>query len=82
MPASSYKEIKAKLPKIYNRELINNLFTHPYTKVEFITQDLNVHRNTASKYLNQLVEIGLLSKHKLGKDNYYLNSGLYDLLSN
>ncbi|NQZ89863.1 MAG: hypothetical protein HRT54_20025 [Colwellia sp.] len=66
----------------YSHELINNLFTHPYTKVEFITQDLNVHRNTASKYLNQLVEIGLLSKHKLGKDNYYLSSEFYELLSN
>ena len=79
----SYKQtIKAKLPKIYSHELINNLFTHPYTKVEFLTQDLNVHRNTASKYLNQLVDIGLLTKPKLGKDNYYLNSKLYELLSN
>jgi len=73
--------IKAKLPKIYSHELINNLFTHPYTKVEFITQDLNIHRNTASKYLNQLVDIGVLTKHKLGKDNYYLNNELYTLLS-
>jgi Fic family protein len=79
----TYKQtIKAKLPKIYSHELINNLFTHPYTKVEFITQDLSIHRNTASKYLNQLVDIGLLSKHKLGKDNYYLNRELYELLSN
>lgn len=78
----SYKtSIKTKLPKIYSHELINNLFIHPYTKVEFITHDLGVHRNTASKYLNQLVDIGLLSKHKLGKDNYYLNSELYELLS-
>jgi len=79
---STKKTIKAQLPKIYSHELINNLFTHPYTKVEFITQDLNIHRNTASKYLKQLVDIGLLTKHKLGKDNYYLNSQLYDLLSN
>jgi Fic family protein len=73
--------IKSKLPKIYSHELINNLFTHPYTKLEFITQDLGIHRNTASKYLNQLVDIDLLTKHKLGKDNYYLNRGLHDLLS-
>jgi len=79
---STKRSIKTQLPKIYSHELINNLFTHPYTKVEFITQDLNIHRNTASKYLNQLVDIGLLTKHKLGKDNYYLNSQLYDLLSN
>ena len=79
----SYKQtIKEKLPKLYSHELINNLFMHPYTKVEFVIHDLGVHRNTASKYLNQLVDIGLLSKHKLGKDNYYLNNQLYDLLSN
>jgi Fic family protein len=53
------------------------VFIHPYTKVEFITQDLNIHRNTASKYLNQLVDIGVLSKHKLGKNNFYLNNELY-----
>jgi len=78
---STKQTIKAKLPKIYSHELINNLFTHPYTKVEFITQDLNIHRNTASKYLNQLVDAGVLTKHKLGKDNYYLNNELYTLLS-
>tara|TARA_R110002012_G_scaffold223885_1_gene395896 strand:+ start:5627 stop:6724 length:1098 start_codon:yes stop_codon:yes gene_type:complete len=78
---STKQTIKAELPKIYSHELINNLFAHPYTKVEFITQDLNIHRNTASKYLNQLVDIGVLTKHKLGKDNYYLNHELYALLS-
>jgi Fic family protein len=79
---STKQIIKNKLPKIYSHELINNLFTHPYTKVEFLIQDLKIHRNTASKYLNQLVVIGVLSKHKLGKDNYYLNRELYELLSN
>ncbi|PKG99768.1 addiction module protein [Paraglaciecola sp. MB-3u-78] len=78
---STKQTIKAQLPKMYSHELINNLFIHPYTKVEFITQDLNIHRNTASKYLNQLVDIGVLTKHKLGKDNYYLNTQLYALLS-
>ena len=73
--------IKEKLPKIYSHELINNLFRHPYTKIEFVTQELNIHRNTAGKYLEQLVDIGLLTKHKRGKENYYLNKKLYDLLS-
>jgi Fic family protein len=78
---STKQTIKAQLHKMYSHELINNLFIHPYTKVEFITLDLNIHRNTASKYLNQLVDIGVLTKHKLGKDNYYLNTQLYALLS-
>jgi len=73
--------IKKELPKIYSHELINNLFKHPYTKNEFVIQELNVHRNTASKYLEALVAIGLLFKHKIGKENYYLNKKLYELLA-
>jgi Fic family protein len=42
---------------------------------------LNIHRNTASKYINKLVDIGVLTKRKLGKENYYLNNELYALLS-
>lgn len=55
---------------------------HPYTKIEFVMDELQVHRNTAARYLEELVEIGLLSKHKLGKENFYLNDALFQLLSN
>ena len=74
--------LRDRLPKIYSQDLINNLFRHPYTKIEFVTDELMVHRNTATKYLDELVRIGLLSKHRLGKDNYYLNDALYGLLQN
>jgi len=47
-----------------------------------VTQDLQVHRNTAHKYLDQLVGLGLISKHKMGSENYYLNDALCDLLAN
>jgi Fic family protein len=74
--------LREQLPKIYSQDLINNLFRHPYTKIEFVMAELLVHRNTASKYLDELVRIGLLSRHKLGKENYYLNDALYELLHN
>lgn len=74
--------VKSNLPKIYSHELLNNLFKHPYTKIDFVTQDLQVHRNTAHKYLDQLVELNLISKHKIGNQNYYLNDSLCDLLAN
>lgn len=73
--------IKEKLPKIYSHELINNLFKHPYTKIEFLVDELGIHRNTAGRYLDSLVEIGLLAKHKVGKENFYINKKLFDLLS-
>ena len=75
-------QIREKLTGMYSQDLINNLFRHPYTKIEFVTDELQVHRNTAAKYLNELVGIGLLSKLKLGKDNFYLNDALFKLLLN
>lgn len=58
-------KLRRDLPKIYSQDLINNLFRHPYTKIEFVMQELQVTRKTAAKYLEELVRIGLLSKHKL-----------------
>lgn len=69
-------------PKIYSQDIINNIFRHPYTKIDFVCEELQVTRKTASKYLDELVGMGLLSKHRLMKENYYLNDGLFDLLLN
>lgn len=76
------EKMKREASKIYSQDLLNNLFRHPYTKIEFVVQELDVHRNTASRYLEELVEIGLLSKYRLGKENFYLNKALFELLSN
>ena len=48
--------------KFYSQDLINNLFTHPYTKIAFIERDLKVSRLTATKYLDALAEQGFLQK--------------------
>jgi Fic family protein len=52
------------------------------TKIEFIMNDLQVSRITAGKYLNQLSAINIMDKHKLGKENYYINIALYEFLAN
>jgi len=67
--------------KFYSQELINNLFRHPYTKIEFIQKDLKVSRITAANYLNQLSNDGFLTKKKLGVGNYYINDPLFALFS-
>lgn len=46
-------EMKDKLPKVYSHELLNNLFKHPYTKIEFVVNDMGKSRQTASKYLDE-----------------------------
>jgi len=67
------------LHKIYSQDLLNNLFRHPYTRVEFLQNDLDVSRNTATKYLDQLSEVGFLRKHRQGRNNYYINEKLVQL---
>jgi Fic family protein len=65
----------------YSQDLINNLFMHPYTKIEFIESSLNVSRLTATKYLDALTAGGILSKHKIGRSNYYINVALNEILT-
>lgn len=67
--------------KFYSQDLLNNLFKHPYTKIEFIVNDLNVSRITAANYLNKLAEDGILKKERIGTGNYYINEKLFNLLT-
>lgn len=78
---AKYKNIlKSLFGKQYKHELLNNLFFHPYTKIEFMERDMSVQRKTAAKYLDTIVsETGLLKKQKLGRSNYYINTELMEL---
>lgn len=75
-------KIRDELPKIYSQELLNNLFKHPYTKIDFVMEDVRVSRPTATSYLESLVTTGFLEKYKIGKSNFYLNRDLFNLFVN
>ena len=75
-------QIRSKHPRIYSQDLINNLFQHPYTKIQFLMKELNISRPTATRYLNTLTKDGILKKARLGRESYYLNSKLINLLFN
>ncbi|MBI4923782.1 MAG: Fic family protein [Devosia nanyangense] len=64
----------------YSQDLLNNLFRHPYTRIEFIQKDLGVTRQTAARYLDHLAGAGFVEKHQLGRNNYYINTPLVGLL--
>jgi Fic family protein len=74
--------LRRDLPKIYSQDLLNNLFGHPYTKIEFVERDLGVSRPTAIKYLDALTKTGFVRKAKVGRTNFYVNQPLVDILSN
>ena len=73
--------IREEHPRMYSQDLINNLFRHPYTKIEFLMNDLRVSRLTATKYLDTLTESGFLKKEKIWRSNYYINTPLFSLFT-
>jgi Fic family protein len=78
----SYKhQIRSELPKIYSQDLLNNLFRHPYTKIESVQADLSVSRITATKYLEKLTAGDFIQKHKIGRYNYYVNRPLMNIFT-
>jgi Fic family protein len=77
---ADYKHrIREHHPKLYSQDLLNNLFRHPYTRIEFVQNDLGVARQTASRYLDELASAGFVRKHVSGRNNYYINKPLADL---
>jgi len=72
--------LREKLPKIYSKDLLEVLFLHPYTKIEFLVDILGLHRQTASKYLKEIEKIGILHEVKIGRNRYFVNIELFDLL--
>jgi Fic family protein len=77
---TKYKQgLRKDLPKLYSQDLLNNLFRHPYTKIEFVEDELSVSRKTASLYLKQLVEKDYLKLLRIGRSNFYLNEPLFNL---
>jgi Fic family protein len=74
--------MRTELPRIYSQELLNNIFSHPYSKIAFVERDLRVSRITATRYLDELTRIGLMRKLKIGRESYYINRTLLDLLGN
>ena len=73
------KRIRDNHPRIYSQDLLNNLFRHPYTRIEFLAEEVGVVRQTAARYLEELTAAGLLEKQTWGKHNFYINKPLVAL---
>ena len=74
------QKIKREAPHMYSKDLLELLFKHPYTKIDFIVDGLDVTRQTASRYLKKLELLGILQEHKIGRSKYFINRELFDLL--
>jgi Fic family protein len=74
------EKVKKESPKIYSLELIEALFTYPLITPTSLAVEIGIHYTTASKYLSELVKIGILRDTKLGKHHLFSNYKLVDLL--
>lgn len=74
------EKVRTDAADIYSRELVDMLFVQPYCKISFLVGGGIASRNTASKYLNRLVELDILELEKIGNESLYLNKKLYALL--
>jgi hypothetical protein len=72
--------VSASSPKIYSRELVETLFTQPYCRIGDLVEAGLGNRVTASKYLHELAQSGVLRERKEGRENLYLNVRFLELL--
>lgn len=77
---ATQEKIFTQLPKIYSKDLVEILFMHPYTKIEFLVDRLGLHRHTASMYLKELENISILKSIKIGRSKFFVNIELFDML--
>lgn len=74
------EKVKIDTPKIYKKELVELLFEQPYSKIEFVVNQLGVERKAASRYLRKLESIGILESQKVGRETLYINKDLIEIL--
>jgi Fic family protein len=73
--------VRASLPKVYSHELVDLLFQLPYCRISSLTDAGIAKRQTASQYLKQLAEIGVLTELDAGKEKVFIHPKLMLLLT-
>lgn len=72
--------VQSKAPFVYKKELVELLFIQPYVRISYIVAHGLAERQTASKHLKVLCEIGVLVEVKAGREKLFINKAFLDLL--
>lgn len=75
------EKVRSQAPEIYTHELIEVIFNQPYCKIAILEEKKIASRNTASKYLRRLEELGILASEVVGRETLYKNILLFNILS-
>ena len=73
--------LRERQPKVYSRELVDVLFEQPYCRIANLVEAGVAKRETASRYLHRLVELGVLEHRQVGREKLFIHSRLLRLLT-
>ena len=73
--------IRREAPRIYSRELVDLIFVQPYCRIGNLVEAGIAQRQSASRYLRRLCEIGVLEEHRAGREKLFVNPALLRLLT-
>ncbi len=75
------QHVQRRAGNIYSRELVEQLFLQPYCRIANLVDGGIARRQTASVYLKQLCDIGVLEEHKVGREKLFLHTKFLALLT-
>lgn len=73
--------VQAEAESVYSKDLIEVIFKQPYTKIQFVVDAGIAKRQTASRYLQTLANLGVLREQQIGREKYYINEALFNELT-
>lgn len=73
--------VQREAPSMYSRELIDVIFEQPYARIADVVNRGVAQRQTASVYLQRLVDLGVLQPTKAGRTKLFVNAKLMRLLT-
>lgn len=81
LAAATVAYLRRAAPKVYSRELVDVIFEQPYCRIANVVERGVAKRETASRYLGVLADVGVLREVVVGRDKLFLNPRLLDLLT-
>ena len=75
------ERVQREAPGVYSKDLIEQIFRQPYCNIQFLERAGMGTRQTCSKYLRELERLGVLHGQKIGREVYFINRALFELLA-
>ena len=73
------QHVQRKAPSLYSRELVKLVFVQPYCRIANVVGAGLAKRPTASEYLKELSDIGVLNEVKVGREKLFIHPKLMAL---